>query len=238
MNVFGYLRVSGQAQIDGDGFPRQAEAVRAFCTHFNLKFSGFFHEEGVSGTVDGLDRPAFSDLLSQIETPNDPANPITAIVVERMDRLARDLMVSELLLAECRKRNIKVYSADQGALIDMASDGGDPTRVLIRQIMGALAQWEKSNLVKKLRAARDRVRAKQGWCEGPKPFGRTPAELQLLATIFELREGGMSLSRMASFLNESGVVNINSRDGTWSKTVIANFLNRHSKRMQNARIRS
>jgi len=36
-----------------------------------------------------------------------------------MDRLARCLMTQEFLLAECRKRGLKVYSADQGQLIDM-----------------------------------------------------------------------------------------------------------------------
>jgi len=54
-------------------------------------------------------------------------------------------MTQEFLLAECRKRGLKVYSADQGQLIDMAENGGDPTRVLIRQILGALAQWEKND---------------------------------------------------------------------------------------------
>jgi len=232
MNVFGYLRVSGKGQIEGDGFPRQAEAVRAFCTAHKLKLKQLFHEEAVSGTVEGIDRPQFSDMLAQIEAvlAANLERPITAIVVERMDRLARDLMVSELLLAECRKRGIKIYSADQGMLIDMASDGGDPTRVLIRQIMGALAQWEKSNLVKKLRSARDRMRARGERCEGPKPFGHFPGEQAIMNSIFELKAAGMTLQRMADFLNESGVNNKNSRDGKWSKTVVANFLVRHANR--------
>jgi hypothetical protein len=40
---------------------------------------------------------------------------------------------------------------------------------LVRQILGAVAQFEKAALVAKLRAARNRVRAERGRCEGRKP---------------------------------------------------------------------
>lgn len=232
MNVFGYLRVSSKKQVDGDGFPRQAEKIRAFCTAHKLKLKQLFHEEAVSGTVECLDRPRFAEMLAEIEMDSS----VEIIVVERMDRLARDLMVSELLLAECRKRNIRVFSADQGALIDMASDGGEPTRILIRQIMGAMAEWDKTMTVRRLRAARDRMRARGERCEGPKPFGSFPGEQAIMNSIFELRATGMTLQRTADFLNESGVNNKNSRDGKWSKTVIANFLNRHNQRMNDAKV--
>lgn len=47
----------------------------------------------------------------------------------------------------------------------------DPTRILVRQMMGAIAQYEKSQIVLKLRGARLRKRAKDGRCEGRKPYG-------------------------------------------------------------------
>jgi DNA invertase Pin-like site-specific DNA recombinase len=47
----------------------------------------------------------------------------------------------------------------------------DPTRILVRQMMGAVAQYEKSQIVLKLRGARLRKRAKEGRCEGRKPYG-------------------------------------------------------------------
>jgi hypothetical protein len=46
----------------------------------------------------------------------------------------------------------------------------DPTRILVRQMMGAVAQYEKSQIVLKLRGARMRKRAKEGRCEGRKPY--------------------------------------------------------------------
>src|SRR5262249_26012537 len=44
-----------------------------------------------------------------------------------------------------------------------------PTAVMVRQILGAVSQFEKAALVEKLRRARQRVRAERGRCEGRKP---------------------------------------------------------------------
>ena len=44
-----------------------------------------------------------------------------------------------------------------------------PTAEMVRQILGAVSQFEKASIVAKLRHARDRVRAEKGRCEGRKP---------------------------------------------------------------------
>lgn len=203
MKIFSYLRVSSQGQIDGDGFERQKEAVGKFCQAHGLIHSGTFRES-ISGTSDATERKEFSEMLAYIDTRADSVDKVDAVVVERMDRLARDLMVSEVLLKELRSRGVKVFSADQGTLIDMASDGGDPTRVLIRQMMGALAQWEKSQLVKKLKAARDRKKASGQHCEGNKPYGTYPGEkqvMELIKNVFTEEFGDLAI---AGLLNDGG----------------------------------
>ena len=43
-----------------------------------------------------------------------------------------------------------------------------PTAVLVRQVLGAIAQFEKAGLVAKLAAARKRKRVANGKCEGRK----------------------------------------------------------------------
>ena len=43
-----------------------------------------------------------------------------------------------------------------------------PTAVSVRQVLGAIAQFERASLVAKLKAARDRKRAAAGKCEGRK----------------------------------------------------------------------
>jgi len=222
LNVFIYTRVSGKSQVEGDGFERQRAAAESFCKQHGLESMGIFKEDGVSGTVEGFDRPAFREMIARIKFLGE----IGAIVVERMDRLARDLMVSEVLLAECRKLGIKVFSADQGALIDMAADGADPTRTLIRQIMGALAQWEKSMLVNKLRVARQRTKEKSGRCEGQKPFGAKPGEAANLLLMKEWADTGITCLNMASMLNAAGEKNRLGND--WTSDAIKGILSRRN----------
>src|SRR5579862_2834601 len=188
-----YIRVSGLGQVDKDGEARQSESIRAFCAANGLQYWEQRFEKGVSGTVEGLDRPEFRAVLDLI-TSNDGTDR-ACIVVERMDRLARDLMVQELLLRECRERGIEVYSADQ-PFLDQASNCGDPSRKLFRQIMGALAEWEKSALVLKLRKARDRKRADTGRCEGVLPFYMTPAGAAVLARVNSMHRDGFSVPRI------------------------------------------
>jgi hypothetical protein len=44
-----------------------------------------------------------------------------------------------------------------------------PTSDLIRQVLGAVAQYQKPELIAKLRGTRQRVKASVGRCEGRKP---------------------------------------------------------------------
>lgn len=219
MKVVSYIRVSGLGQVDKDGPLRQHEAIVQFCALNKLEPVQEYEELGVSGTVDGLERPKFAEMISDID-----ANPgvIQAIVVERMDRLARHLMVSEVLLRELRDRNIKVFSTDQPGLVDMAADGDDPTKTLIRQLFGILAQWEKSVTVKKLRYARERIRLTKGRCEGPLPYGKDAKEKHVLEKIAGFREKKMSYAEIAERLNSMGYLPRNAVQ--WTKTTVIGAL--------------
>ena len=50
--AFGYLRVSGRGQIEGDGFKRQEAAIKAYAANHGIKIVKTFREEGVSGTTE------------------------------------------------------------------------------------------------------------------------------------------------------------------------------------------
>src|SRR6516162_4039643 len=67
----------------------------------------------------------------------------------------------------------------------------EPTRILVRQVMGVVAQYEKSQIVLKLRGARMRKRAKEGSCKGRKPYGYYEGEAAALERLKALRSGGL-----------------------------------------------
>ena len=107
----------------------------------------------------------------------------------------RDLLVSEVILDQFRDLGVKVVAADSGAELTAGDD--DPTRVLIRQVLGAVAQFEKAVIVSKLKGARVRKRRAEGRCEGRKPYGTKPGETGTVAYIAKLRrkpKGGERLS--------------------------------------------
>ncbi len=220
-----YLRVSGCGQVNGDGFPRQREAVRGYAKARGIEIIDEFRDEGVSGSKDLDDREGLSDLFARIRS-----NGVRLIVIERTDRLARDLMVGEVLLAEFRKLGVTVIAADSGT--DLTAGDDDPTRVLIRQVLGAVAQFEKSVIVAKLRAARVRQRRATGRCEGRKPYGTRPGEADVLALMRRLRRkprGGERLSydAIAARLNAEGVP---TRSGkTWAGATVRGILRRRAE---------
>ena len=196
-----YLRVSGKGQIDGDGFDRQRDAVRRFAAAGGFELLEEYRDEGVSGTRELADRPGLAALLDRLES-----NGVRTVIVERADRLARDLMVNEVIVAQFTRIGARVLTSD-GA--DLTVSDGDPTRTLIRQVLGAVAQFEKSVTVLKLRAARDRIRRRTGSCEGRKAFGARPGEAATLARIKALRrkpkgQPRPSLAVVAATLNAEG----------------------------------
>lgn len=196
----GYLRVSGKGQIEGDGFPRQKEAIQAWAKQNGIHLEAWYQEEGVTGTIES--RPALARLLVDLEENHVD---VSLVLVEGFHRLARELMVQENILADVWKTGRDVLPVDTGI---PAKEDEDPSRTMIRQIMGAVAQYEKSMLVQKLAAARARKRERQGKCEGPKHFGHFPGEEEALQEIRRLRtmRGGKRLSyaRIASALNTGG----------------------------------
>jgi DNA invertase Pin-like site-specific DNA recombinase len=190
-----YLRVSGKGQIEGDGFPRQLKAIREYAATHDVQIVKVFREEGVSGTTDSADRPAWSELMTVLHS-----NGVRTIVIERLDRLARDLMVQETIIADLQKNGFDLVSVAEPDL--MATD---PTRILVRQMMGAVAQYEKSQIVLKLRGARLRKRAKEGRCEGRKPYGFYDGEAEVIARLKALRASGMGFDRIAAQVNAEGL---------------------------------
>jgi len=216
--AFAYLRVSGKAQAgeDKDGFPRQMAAIRKYAVAHDITLSMTFREEGVSGTKELENRPALQDLIAALYS-----NGVHAVIIEKLDRLARDLMVQETIIGELRKKGIEVISVTEP---DLCSD--DPSRKLMRQMFGAIAEYEKSMLVVKLRGARQRKKARTGRCEGRKPYGHRDGEQAVIERMQALRAAGASLDAIATTLNNEGVSPRGSEKskGIWYATTVSNIL--------------
>ena len=193
--AYAYVRVSGKGQLEGDGFTRQLAAIKKYSIEHGLQVSRTFREEGVSGTKDLENRPALQELLVALH-----GSGTKVVLVEKLDRLARDLMIQESIIADLRRHGFEIISVTEP---DLCSD--DPSRTLMRQMLGAFAQYERSMIVQKLRGARQRIRAKEGRCEGRKPFGSRPGEPDVIRRMQALRQEGLAVDKIADTLNFQAV---------------------------------
>ena len=137
-----YIRVSGRGQLRGDGFERQRISIARFAKANGHRLVDEFRDEGVSGTRELDDRPGLAALLDRVEH-----NHVKTVLVENASRLARDLMVQEVGFAMLKSRGIDLIAADSPA--SFLDD--TPTARLIRQVLGAISEFEKAMLVAKLR---------------------------------------------------------------------------------------
>ncbi len=78
-------------------------------------------------------------------------------------------------------------------------------------------------IVRKLRAARGRVRAKEGRCEGRKPFGYFEGEQAVVDRMKALRAEGYGYDKIATILNGEGAKPRASN--RWHGVVINRILN-------------
>jgi len=203
--AYGYLRVSGQGQVEGQGFDRQLEAVQSYAQAQGFEVVKVFHEEGISGTQ-GEERPAFKEMIGEILR-----NGVSVVIVESLDRLAREYRIQEHLLIYLVSKGIDLISANTGENVTHAIQD-DPMKKALVQIQGIFSELDKSLLVRKLRKAREKVRQDKGKCEGRKAYGEDSPQEQAVVKRIKLmrrkRRGGhkgMSLQQIADKLNAEGI---------------------------------
>ncbi len=200
--AFGYVRVSGTGQLKGHGPERQRDDIDAFAARNGIEVAAVF-QDAWTGTDD--DRPEFMGMVEAMMT-----NGVRTVVVESMDRFARDLAVQMQLIAKLLSAGITLIPANTGQPISSASLDDNPMLKAMVQIQGVFAELDKSLTVRKLRKARDAKRHADGRCEGRKPFGTHPGENATLDRIKQLRRkprGGprRSFGAVAEVLNSEGL---------------------------------
>jgi DNA invertase Pin-like site-specific DNA recombinase len=201
-----YLRTSSKTNVgpDKDSDKRQQAAIVAYAKAAGLEIVATFYDAAVSGADPVTDRPGFVEMLERLLS-----NGARTIVVESPDRFARDLMVQLAGHDMLKAKGISLIAASAPTFFLEDT----PTAVLVRQVLGAIAQFEKAGLVAKLAAARKRKRTATGKCEGRKSLAETnPDAVALAKRLARKRPKGGRLSLRAvsaelakqGFLNERG----------------------------------
>lgn len=191
-----YMRTSSSTGVGQgkDSEPRQRAAIRAYAAEegYEIAAGDWFYDPAVKGRDPVTSRPGFSAMLDRIAS-----NGVRTIIVESPDRFARDLTVQ--LTGHDYLKKMGVLLIPASAPDYFIED--TPTAVLVRQVLGAIAEFEKSNLVAKLKAGRDRKKAATGKCSGRKSYAELDPEM--VAKARALREG-RSLRKVAAELAVAG----------------------------------
>ncbi len=213
-----YIRTSSAANVgtDKDSDKRQRAAIESFAKRAGFALVGEFNDAAVSGADPIETRRGFAELLDRIED-----NGVRTVIVEDASRFARELVTQELGILALIKRGVRVLTASG----DDLTDSSDPSRVMMRQIAGSFAQYEKTRLVAKLRAARERKRRAVGKCEGRKNWAEVNPELVSAAKRLRRRSPKgrhRSLRDVADELAKLGFVN--QRGAKFSASSIASMV--------------
>jgi DNA invertase Pin-like site-specific DNA recombinase len=161
LEAVAYLRTSSASNVgsDKDSDKRQRAAIEAFAkaNGYTIAPEDWFYDAAVKGSDPVTSRPGFSLVLDRIA-----GNGVRTILVESPDRFARDLAVQLAGHDFLKKMGVTLIPAT--APDHFAED--TPTAVLVRQVLGAIAQFEKAALVARMKAARDRKVAQGIKCGG------------------------------------------------------------------------
>jgi DNA invertase Pin-like site-specific DNA recombinase len=222
-----YIRVSTDRQAEeGHGLDVQREAITQWARSNGYRITAFLADEGISGSNGLAAREALADAFDLVRRRK-----AVGLVVYRLDRLARDLVVQETLLAEIWRMGAEVFSTSSAEAGYLSDDPDDPSRTLIRQVLGAVSQYERSMIALRLRSGRRRKAETGGFAYGSPPLGyraegktlvHDPVEQEVLARVRGLRDDGLSLRGIASALNANGLRT--KRGASWHPTTVARAL--------------
>lgn len=152
-----YLRTSSAANVgeDKDSEKRQLAAIEAYARrHGYVIVQPPTYDAAVSGADSIEGRPGFASMMAYLATHPE----CRTILVENAGRFARDLMVQEVGYRMLLEQGIALIPVDAPTHFTDAS----PTATMVRQILGAVAEFQKTTIVGQLRAARERKRRATG----------------------------------------------------------------------------
>lgn len=232
MKMVAYLRVSSESQTDAYGLDVQEREVRGWAKRHRHAIVAIYTDAGISGAKDRSDRPGLSAAIADV-CEHRLGN---ALLIPRLDRLARSVTVQEGTLAFIWAEGGQVFTADQGEV--MRDDPDDPYRTAMREMAGVFAGLERRMIVKRMRDGR-RAKAAAGrkavgvYAYGYRGEGKgrlrdaapSPHEQLAVVEIVKRRRAGESYRQIAAALDAAELKP--RRAKRWSAMSVRSVARRH-----------
>jgi len=195
----GYVRVSTDDQeLSPDA---QRHQLETWCAREGVDLVAVHVDQGVSGAAELGKRPGLAEAIADL-----PVQRAGVLIVAKLDRLARDVS---------KNAAIEHLVAENGAKIrttDGVANNDSPEGQLLRNMMGAFAQYERELIAMRTQVAlaSKRRNGKRWNCRAPIGFrwvngelATDPVEQRAVDTICSLRAEGYSFAAITEALNES-----------------------------------
>ena len=153
-----YIRVSTEMQTDGNSLSTQKKRLCRYVADRDWTVAKVFTEAGLSAK--NTKRPALQRMLTWARN-----NKIDVVLVDKVDRISRNLVDLLNLIRDLRTWSVAFVSASQ--VFDTSTSAGN----LMLNVLGSVAQFEREITGDRIRENMFE-RAGQGlWCGGVAPFG-------------------------------------------------------------------
>lgn len=225
MRIVSYTRVSTDKQAEhGLGLDIQQKAIRSWAKAGGHKIAASLSDSGISGS-NGLDtRPGLAEAFRLLE-----AGKADALVVYRLDRLARKLASQLVWTEQLEAKGKHVISVTEPDV------GQDEMRTLVRQVLGAIAEYERATIVRRMQGGRAEKAQQGGYAYGSPAYGQRAesgkltedqTETAVAAMIGAMRGHGLSYREITDALNAAGYRA--KRGGTWHAPTVRRVAERLS----------
>ena len=175
-----YYRTSSLKNVgdNKDSKKRQEASCDLFARQNKYQVVNTFYDAGVSGSTNALDRPEFKRMIFWCEENN-----VKTIIVEDVKRYARDVVLQETTYRTLSLMGFEIYTGTGDVKFE-----DDIHSTLMRQIVGAMGEYDRKSIALRLQVARERMAIQNekngiltlsgnGKCSGRKSYEETNTEL-------------------------------------------------------------
>jgi DNA invertase Pin-like site-specific DNA recombinase len=154
-----YARVSTDEQAEhGTSLEDQVRRCEAYCVAQGWTVAAIHREEGVSGSL--ASRPQLDQLMRSAKRGE-----LDAIVVAKLDRWGRSMRHLSSALGDLDDLHVRFASVAEA--IDSSTASGR----LLRNVLGAIAEFEREAIIERTSSGLRAVARGGGWPGGPPPYG-------------------------------------------------------------------
>jgi DNA invertase Pin-like site-specific DNA recombinase len=202
MKAYGYTRVSTDDQAeDGVSLEAQRAKIAAWCLANDVELADTFVDAGLSGKR-ADNRPALQEALAAVCSAKG------VLVVYSLSRLARSTKDTINIGERLEKAGAELVSLSEK--IDTTSAAGK----MIFRMLAVLVEFERDLVSERTKCALQHKKSKGERC-GQLPFGydaddygrlvENPQEQGVIRLAHRLRNKGLSVQRVADWLNAMGI---------------------------------